>query len=159
MLTLSTKQLGLITMTSLAALIIGTGATWAQVKNPELEALKQVVEELRRRDAEKEKRLEELQRQIEAMRPQLPEAEKPATPALALEKALKEIEAPAPEPVTTDLFSRQAGGTTFRLIDISLDALFAAGTSTKREDSIRRLQGGDHDRASAALQFRTLSCH
>lgn len=48
MLTLSTKQLGLITMTSLAALIIGTGATWAQVKNPELEALKQVVEELRR---------------------------------------------------------------------------------------------------------------
>lgn len=58
---------------------------------------------------------------------------------------MKEIEAPAPEPVTTDLFSRQAGGTTFRLIDISLDALFAAGTSTKREDSIRRLQGGDHD--------------
>ena len=147
MFTLSTKRLGLITMTSLAALIIGTGATWAQVKNPELEALKQVVEELRRRDAEKQRKLEELQREIEAMRSQFPAAEKPATPELALEKALKDIEAPAhaPAPVTTDLFARQAGGTTFRLIDISLDALFAAGTSTKREASIQRLEGGDHD--------------
>ncbi|MGB4781317.1 hypothetical protein [Candidatus Methylomirabilis sp.] len=145
MLTLLTKRLGLITMISLAALLIGTGVTWAQVKNPELEALKQVVEELRRRDTEKQGKLEELQRQIEAMRSQLPAAEKSVTPESALEKALKDIEAPVPVPVTTDLFSRQAGGTTFRLIDISLDALFAAGTSTKREASIRQLEGGDHD--------------
>ncbi|HWQ68525.1 MAG TPA: hypothetical protein VN494_00995 [Patescibacteria group bacterium] len=48
--TLSTKQLGVITLMSLAALIIGTGATWAQVKNPELEALVKEVAELRRRD-------------------------------------------------------------------------------------------------------------
>ncbi|HWR21429.1 MAG TPA: hypothetical protein VN444_06165, partial [Verrucomicrobiae bacterium] len=142
---LSTTQLGLMTITSLTALILGTGVTWAEVKNPELEALKKEVEELRRRDAEKEKRLEKLQRQIEAMRSQLPTAEKPATPQVALEEALKEIEQSAPVPVPTDLVSRQVGETTFRLIDISLDALFAAGTSTKREDSIRRLQGGDHD--------------
>ncbi len=145
MLTLSTKRLGLIAMTFLAALIIGTGATWAQVKNPELEALKKEVEELRRRDAEKQRRLDELQRQIEAMRSQSPVVEKPVTPELAIEKALKDIEAPAPASVTTDLFARQAGGTTFRLIDISLDALFAAGTSTEREASIQRLEGGDHD--------------
>ncbi len=143
MLTLSTKQLGLIAMTSLAALIIGTGATWAQVKNPELEALKKEVEELRRRDAEKQRKLEDLQRQVEAMRSHSPTVEKPVIPELALEKALKGIEAPAP--VTTDLVSRQVGGTTFRLIDISLDALFAAGTSTKREASIQKLEGGDHD--------------
>ena len=145
MLTLSTKQLGLIALMSLAALIIGTGVTWAQVKNPEIEALKKEVEELLRRDAEKQKKLDELQRQVEAMRSQLPAAEKPVTPELALEKALKDIEAPASAPVTTDLFAHQAGGTTFRLIDISLDALFAAGTSTKREASIQRLEGGDHD--------------
>ena len=141
--TLSTTQLGLILVISLSALIIGTGAVWAQVKNPELEALKKEVEELRRRDAEKQRTLEELQRQIEAMRSQLPAVEKPVTPEVALEKALKEIEAPAPAP--TDLLSRQVGGSTFRLIDLSLDALFAAGTSTKREASIQRLEGGDHD--------------
>lgn len=145
MLTLSTKQLGLITMTSLAALIIGTGATWAQVKNPELEALKKEVEELRWRDAEKQRKLEDLQRQIEAMRSQSPTVEKPAVSESALEKAIQEIEPQTPAPVTTDLFARQAGGTRFRLIDISLDALFATGTSTKREASIQRLEGGDHD--------------
>ncbi|CBE69030.1 MAG: hypothetical protein F9K13_12170 [Candidatus Methylomirabilis oxygeniifera] len=161
MCTLSIKRLGLITLTFLAALIIETGATWAQVKNPELEALVKEVAELRRRDAEKEKKLEKLQREIEAMRSQLPTAEKPATSEAALEKALKGTEAPSPEsaldkavraletpalqPVTPDLFSRQVGGSTFRLIDLSLDGLFAAGTSTKREASIRQLEGGDHD--------------
>jgi len=145
MFTLSTKRLGMITLMSLAALIIGTGATWAQVKNPELEALKKEVEELRRRDTEKQRKLEDLQRQVEAMRSQLPAAEKPVTPELALEKALKDIEAPASVSVTTDLFASQVGGSTFRLIDISLDALFAAGTSTEREASTGRLEGGDHD--------------
>ena len=143
MFTLSTKQLGLITLMSLAVLIIGTGTAWAQVKNPELEALKKEVEELRRRDTEKQRKLEDLQHQIEAMRFQLPAAEKLVTPELALEKALKDIEAPTP--VTTDLVSRQVGGSTFRLIDVSLDALFAAGSSTEREASIQKLEGGDHD--------------
>ncbi len=139
------KQRSVIAFMILAALLLGTETTWAAGKNPELEALKKEVEELRRRDAEKEKKLEELQRQIEVMRSQMPTAEKSATPHVAREEALKEIDQPAPAPVTTDLFSRQIGETRFRLIDVSLDALFAAGTSTKREDSIRRLQGGDHD--------------
>jgi hypothetical protein len=47
--------------------------------------------------------------------------------------------------VATDLFARRIGGTTFRLIDISLDALFAAGTSTEQDPSIQNLEGGDHD--------------
>ncbi|MCZ7624903.1 MAG: hypothetical protein M5R38_02820 [Candidatus Methylomirabilis sp.] len=143
--TLSITQLCLMTITCLAALIVGTGVTWAQGKNPELEALKKEVQELRRRDVEKDKKLEELQRQIEVMRSQLPAAEKPVTPETALEQALKEIEAPTQLPATTDLLSRQIGGSTFRLIDISLDGLFAAGTSTKREATIRDLEGGDHD--------------
>ena len=143
--TLSITQLSLMTMTSLVTLMIGTGVTWAQTKNPELEALKQVVEELRRRDAEKDKKLEELQRQIEAMQSQLPAAEKPAAPESAIEKAIQEIEPQVSAPVSTELFSRQVGATRFRLIDVSLDALFAAGSSTEREASIQQLQGGDHD--------------
>lgn len=74
---LSTKRLGLMTMISLTALMIGTGATWAQGKNPELEALRKEIEELRRRDTEKQMKLEELQRQVEAMRSQLPAMAKP----------------------------------------------------------------------------------
>ena len=46
---------------------------------------------------------------------------------------------------STDLFSRRMGGTNLRLIDISLDALFAAGASSKREEALQTLQGGGHD--------------
>ncbi len=146
--TLFTMRLGLIMMmTSLVVLMIGTGVTWAQVKNPELEVLKKEVEELRRRDAEKEKKLEELQHQIAIMRSLLPTPEKLATSHVALDNALKDVEAHAstPAPVATDLLSHQTGGTRFRLIDISVNALFAAGTSTKREATLRNLEGGDHD--------------
>jgi len=139
------KQMGLIVLIVLAALLAGSGATLAQVRNPELEALKKEIEELRRSDAEKQRKLDELQRRIQMMESQPAAAEKPAPPETPLDRALKETEAPAEQPVTTDLFSRRVGGTTFRLIDISLDALFAAGTSTERDASIQNLEGGDHD--------------
>jgi hypothetical protein len=70
-----------------------------------------------------------------------------------LEKALRELDeestARAPDtggPMrTSDLYSTQVGGARLRLIDISLDALFAAGSSTERDDSLETLQGGGHD--------------
>lgn len=45
----------------------------------------------------------------------------------------------------TDLPSRQAGGGRLRLLDLSLDALVAAGTSTEDDESLQTLQGGGHD--------------
>ena len=139
------KQRSFIILTVLVALLVETRVAVAQVKTPELEALKKEIEELRRSDAEKQRRLDELQRRIQAMESQHIAVEKPAAPESALDKALKEMETPAPQPVSTDLWSRQSGGSTFRLIDVSLDALFAAGTSTERDESLQRLQGGDHD--------------
>jgi hypothetical protein len=139
------KHVSVIVLTILATLIVGVGAGQAQVKNPDLEALKKEIEELRRSDAEKQRKLDELTRRIQAIEAQPVAAEKPAAPESALDKALKEIETPAPQPVSTDLFARRMGGTTFRLIDISLDALFAAGASTERDSSIQNLEGGDHD--------------
>ena len=139
------KQGSFIILTVLVALLVETRVAVAQVKNPELEALKKEIEELRRSDAEKQRKLDELQRRIQAMESQSSAQEKPAVPESALDKALKEIESPSPPPLSTDLLSRQIGGTTFRLIDVSLDALFAAGTSTERDESLQRLQGGDHD--------------
>lgn len=44
-----------------------------------------------------------------------------------------------------DLWSRRAGGSKMRLIDISMDALFAAGSSSENDESLQTLQGGGHD--------------
>ncbi|MBI2902174.1 MAG: hypothetical protein HYY12_01115 [Candidatus Methylomirabilis oxyfera] len=139
------KQMGLIVLALVATLTAGAHIAFAQVKNPELEALKREIEELRRSDAEKQRKLDELQRRIQIMESQPIAGEKPAAPESALDRALKETEPAAEQAPRTDFFSRQIGGTTFRLIDISLDALFAAGTSTERDASIQNLQGGDHD--------------
>jgi len=139
------KQAGLVVLIVLAALLAGSGTTSVQVRNPELVALKKEIEELRRSDAEKQRKLDELQRRIQIMESQSVVVDKPSAPESALDKALKEAEPTAPESVPTDLFSRRVGGTTFRLIDISLDALFAAGASTERDSAIQNLQGGDHD--------------
>ena len=43
------KHVGFIVLAVLATLLIGMGAAVAQVKNPELEALKKEIEELRDR--------------------------------------------------------------------------------------------------------------
>lgn len=56
---------------------------------------------------------------------------------------------PSQEPqqkgVRPDLWSRQVGGSKMRLMDISMDALFAAGSSTEDDESLQTLQGGGHD--------------
>ena len=70
----------------------------------------------------------------------------------ALSKAIQEIEetAPPPAPVSpsppsSDVYATQVGGAQVRFIDLSLDALFAVGTSTERDESLESLQGGGHD--------------
>jgi hypothetical protein len=45
----------------------------------------------------------------------------------------------------TDLLPRQAGGGRLRLLDLSMDALVAAGTSSEDDESLQTLQGGGHD--------------
>lgn len=65
-----------------------------------------------------------------------------------LDKALREAETrerPAVAPSTTDMRGLKAGPVTLRFIDLSLDALFAAGTSNQPQDEIQNLQGGGHD--------------
>src|SRR5262245_50437687 len=60
----------------------------------------------------------------------------------ALDQALSQqpsLEA-APAPSPPSLF-----GAPLRLIDVSLDGLLAAGTSTEQDDSIQELQAGGHD--------------
>jgi hypothetical protein len=71
----------------------------------------------------------------------------PASPQAALDSAVAALETPVPPAAgpTPDIGSKQIGPANFRLIDISLDGLFAAGTSTEDDESLQSLQGGGHD--------------
>ncbi len=78
-------------------------------------------------------------------------AEEPAD--AALERAIAEaggartgLSPPeVPAAGSSDILSQQLGGLNLRFIDISFDALFAAGASSEKDESIRQLQGGGHD--------------
>jgi hypothetical protein len=64
----------------------------------------------------------------------------------ALDEALDSLDrASATAPPSRDLASYQTGTLNFRLLDISLDVLAAAGTSSERDESLESLQGGGHD--------------
>ncbi len=58
----------------------------------------------------------------------------------AEEKVKAPTQAPLPDAVAT-----QPGVSRLRLIDISMDALFATGASTEDDESLQTLQGGGHD--------------
>lgn len=67
----------------------------------------------------------------------------------ALDDALRELVPPSATPPNTPISpgpsTAPGGSTSLRLLDLSLDALFAAGTSTERDESLGRLQAGGHD--------------
>lgn len=62
----------------------------------------------------------------------------------ALDAELEGEGAQAPAPSLTPP-ANLWGGAQFRLLDLSMDTLFAAGTSTERDESIENLQAGGHD--------------
>ncbi len=100
-----------------------------------------LIEELKM-DMERQKtpKPQEVARPKEAVPPAEPESMKPST----LER-VKEVLLPREGEPRRDILSYQVGGTTLRLIDISLDVLVAAGASTVRDEPLGILQGGGHD--------------
>ncbi len=75
-------------------------------------------------------------------------AEEKSTADQALEEALRDLPsqpAQAAQPSAPGLYSRALGPANLRLIDISLDGLFAVGTSTEPDAEIQDLQAGGHD--------------
>ena len=67
-------------------------------------------------------------------------------PQEALDQAVKTAQTPQEQASRPALWSYKAGGATFRLIDISLDALIAGGSSTATDNQLQNgLQGGGHD--------------
>jgi hypothetical protein len=128
----------------------------AQDRNAEIETLQQQVEELHRREAETQQQLRELRRRLEALQAQ-PGGGVPAqAPASPLERAVQELTPSQPRPTQPALLSRQVGGATLRLIDISADLLVAAGGSTENDAAIALLQGGGHDPRQNGFTLQSL---
>ncbi|MDZ4339739.1 MAG: hypothetical protein U1B94_05915 [candidate division NC10 bacterium] len=114
----------------------------------EIEALKGEIEELRRRDAENRATMEKLLKKVEALE------KAPPKPIAAPEEPAKEVTPPQLAPPA--LWSRQVGGTTYRLIDLSFDLLTAVGSSTEKDANIQLLQAGGHDPRQRGFTLQAL---
>jgi hypothetical protein len=130
----------------LLALVVLSAAPAALAQHPraDIETLKKQLEELQRREGETKRQLEEMQRRLDELQSQ--PAAPDTAPADQLEQAIQELpKAPTAPPPAPALASQRIGGTTFRLIDISLDVLAAGGGSTVGDAELQVLQGSDHD--------------
>jgi hypothetical protein len=132
----------------------------------DLEALRQEIETLRRRDAERARELEELRREIRRLHQTAPVGTSapapapagasgaPAAPASGTSALDRAVEALAPSaPVATGgsagtgdaIFRRRLGRAELKLLDIGMDLLWAAGGSSAPDPEIKGLQQGAHD--------------
>ncbi|MGH7819169.1 MAG: hypothetical protein ACREQ9_05300, partial [Candidatus Binatia bacterium] len=129
-----------------AVIVVLSGSAGAQETTRELrrelEGMKRQIRKMEEKIRAQEKRIEDLSgAEAEPSRLSGEEA--------ALDQALKELglpaEAPPPPSAPPALLARPIGAANLRLIDVSLDALFAAGTSTENDESLQSLEGGGHD--------------
>ena len=159
--------------TAFAALAVAgllPGTLQAQDPKPgaTLDDVMKELQELKRRDEEKQKKIDDLQRRLDelgksgeaaaAPAPAVPPAAGPAAPASPVmsdadkkkleeefAKALAGDEKKAPEPAPAAAAPVRAGAGTLRLIDVSFDLLTDGGASTATEEDVRGLEGGGHD--------------
>jgi uncharacterized coiled-coil protein SlyX len=79
-------------------------------------------------------------------RPKAEKAKAEATkPQEALDQAVKTVQASQEQAAKPSLWSYKAGKAELRLIDISLDAMVAGGSSSATDQQLQQLQGGGHD--------------
>jgi hypothetical protein len=157
---------------------------WA-ADRAELEELRREIQDLRRRDADKQRQIDVLKSEVQ----QLHQTRSAAAPGSAIDQAVQEAGAPAAEPAkpvasgapsaldravgalasppgaapgapaSTSLYARKVGTAEIRLLDISFVTLLAVGGSTARDAQIAELEGGAHDpkRRGFTLQQGELS--
>ena len=168
--TISIKRALVFLLPLLVTLMYQCTVALAQEQIPELEEIKNDIEELLKKDFENQRKLEELRRRVKALQRQADEGsevvqeespldraiealdgEKEETP---LDEALKEVT--EEQPASGDLWSRNLGAVNLRLIDLSADLLFAVGSSTERDESLESLQGGGHDPRKRGFTLQNL---
>lgn len=136
-------------MSVLAGIFSIKAPAFAQDQRAEMRELRRQLdemrEELRRSNAEKERKIEALEQQVSRLQARPAPTEESRSPESALDRALSNLEQVQERAGAGDLYSRQVGSSTVRLMDISLDALFAAGGSSVGDEEIAVLEGGGHD--------------
>ena len=101
---------------------------------------KSIEERVKDMQEKYEKRISALEGEVKSLRQEA--ASRPDEDTAALERAIAELPA---MPKASAVPSFQVGPAKLSLLDVSMDVLFAVGTSTEREPSIQTLQGGGHD--------------
>ncbi|HEV7730518.1 MAG TPA: hypothetical protein VGR62_00085 [Candidatus Binatia bacterium] len=156
-----------VVLTTLLALGVpcNAGAQDVESLRREMDAMKRQIGQMQ----EMLKKQDEVIRRLEAKQTTAPapKATAESAPASDLDKAVAAAQAESPAtpggPVVPQpsLASRSIGGSgaTLRLIDVSVDTLLAAGTSTATDPQIELLEGGGHDpkRRGFTLQQSELS--
>lgn len=125
-------------------------AAFGQSVEERLKALEQMLKKQEQTINEQQKIIEALKVEVSKLKspepPAVEPAKKPAStaeaPTASPEVVAKEAETPPPR---KDLLSYQVGGANLRLIDLSLDALVVAGTSTATDPQLLILEGGGHN--------------
>ena len=128
---------------------------FAQTVEERIKILEEALKKQEQTIKEQQKLIEDLKAEMKQVKP--PEQQAVAQPkeapppagqepqkASTLEK-VKEVLHPKEGEPQRDILSYQVGGATMRLIDVSFDALIAAGASTATDGQLQTLQNGGHD--------------
>jgi hypothetical protein len=128
---------------------------FAQTVEERIKMLEEALKKQEQTIKEQQKLIEDLKAEMKMVKPpeQKEVAQPKETPPPAGQEPqktstldmLKEVLLPKEGEPKKDILSHQVGGATLRLIDVSFDGLFAAGTSTERDNQLQFLEGGGHD--------------
>ena len=122
----------------------------AQTLEERIKLLEETLSRQEQMIREQHKLIEEMKAEMNRLTSSPPQKvteskETPPPPKPSTFEKVKEVLLPKEGEPKKDIFSYQVGGTTMRLIDLSLDVLVAAGASTVRDEPLGILQGGGHD--------------
>jgi hypothetical protein len=128
---------------------------FAQTLEERIEILEETLKKQEQTIKEQQKLIEDLKAEMKQAKPaeQQEVAQPKETPPPTVQETqktstiekVKEVLFPEEGQPQRDILSYRVGGATMRLMDVSFDGLFAAGTSTATDDQLQILQNGDHD--------------
>jgi hypothetical protein len=137
---------------ALALALIGTETAVAQ-DAPSNAAIQAQLAEVLRQNAQLTQQVQALTQQVQQARDEALAAQDMAEESARRSRSapagstLSQIDSatPAPAGESGAILSRQVGRANLQLLDVSLDTLFAAGSSTADNGDLETLQGGGHD--------------
>jgi hypothetical protein len=128
---------------------------FAQTVEERIKILEETLKKQEQTIKEQQKIIEELKTDMKKAKPPDQQevtqpVETPPSPGQEPQKAsilekVKDVLLPKEGEPKRDILSYPVGGATLRLIDLSFDAIFAAGTSTATDSQLQVLEGGEHD--------------